>query len=36
VVRSKPEDVGPVWLALCVVAVVFTFAARGASAAANR
>jgi membrane protease YdiL (CAAX protease family) len=36
VVRSKPEDVGPVWLVLCVVAVVFTFAARGASAASNR
>lgn len=36
VVRSKPEDVGPVWLVLCVVAVVFTFAARGASAASPR
>jgi membrane protease YdiL (CAAX protease family) len=36
VVRSQPEDLGPVWLVLCVVAVVFTFAARGASAAATR
>jgi membrane protease YdiL (CAAX protease family) len=31
VVRSKPDDVGPVWLVLSVVAVVFTFAARGAA-----
>lgn len=35
VVRSKPEDVGPVWLVLCVIAVVFTLAARKASAASS-
>ena len=31
VARSNPGDVGPIWLVLFAVAVIFTFAARSAS-----
>jgi membrane protease YdiL (CAAX protease family) len=34
VVRCRPDDVGPLWLVLCAVALIFTVAARGASRSA--
>jgi len=30
VVRSRPGDTGPIWLVLCAVALIYTFAARSA------
>jgi len=33
VVRSQPHDVGPVWLVLAIVAIIFTCAARSANKA---
>ena len=36
VVRSRPGDVGPVWLVLLVIAVIFTFAAHSAGRATGQ
>ena len=29
--RTRPEDLGPIWLILCAIALIFTYAARNAS-----
>ncbi len=36
VVRSRPGDIGPLWLVLCAVAMIFTVAARSAGEAAGK